>query len=246
MQQRLGLGEGLLGVALLGSALGSWPPCRLSGPWSPASRACARWYDGALALPLARHAGAGAEPVLARGRPHATRGGERRARRGDERSGRRGRARVWAFDHVLLSCGLELRRPRRSSSRRSPGFPRVGPLPHFTAVAILSAIAFVGAYGSLLPSHADASEEGAPAFVRPTRALLRAWDHLVLCPSRGGRYGRLERRLPGRHLGRTRASRPPDTRRSQSRWPLDASSAMGSRNAWARPRLSARAGLLPP
>src|SRR3712207_8067401 len=45
----------------------------------------------------------------------------------------------------------------------------VGPLPHFCVVAILSLIAFVGAYGALLPSHADASEEGAPAFARPTR-----------------------------------------------------------------------------
>jgi predicted MFS family arabinose efflux permease len=48
----------------------------------------------------------------------------------------------------------------------------VGPLPHFSAVAVLSAIAFVGAYRALLPSHADASEEGAPAFARPTRVLL--------------------------------------------------------------------------
>jgi MFS family permease len=48
----------------------------------------------------------------------------------------------------------------------------VAPLPHFSALAIVAAIAFVVAYGSLLPSHADASDEGTPAFARPTRALL--------------------------------------------------------------------------
>jgi fucose permease len=48
----------------------------------------------------------------------------------------------------------------------------IGPLPHFSAVAVLAAIAFVAAYGALLPSVADASQEGTPAFARPTRALL--------------------------------------------------------------------------
>ncbi|HEY6582645.1 MAG TPA: MFS transporter [Rubrobacter sp.] len=48
----------------------------------------------------------------------------------------------------------------------------VSPLPHFAAVAVLSAIAFASAYASLLPSRADASDEGTPAFARPTRALL--------------------------------------------------------------------------
>jgi fucose permease len=48
----------------------------------------------------------------------------------------------------------------------------IGPLPHFCAVAIVAAIAFFVAYGSLLPSRTDASDEGTPAFARPTRALL--------------------------------------------------------------------------
>jgi len=48
----------------------------------------------------------------------------------------------------------------------------VSPLPHFAAVAVLSAIAFASAYASLLPSRADASDEGTPTFARPTRALL--------------------------------------------------------------------------
>jgi fucose permease len=48
----------------------------------------------------------------------------------------------------------------------------IGPLPHFCGVAALAALAFVVAYGALLPSRADASGKGTPAFARPTRALL--------------------------------------------------------------------------
>jgi hypothetical protein len=79
---------------------------------------------------------------------------------------------VRAPDHVLLPRRLELRRPRRGSPRRPVGVPGGRPLPHFAMVAILAAIVFVVAYGSLLPSHADASDEGTPAFARPTRVLL--------------------------------------------------------------------------
>lgn len=48
----------------------------------------------------------------------------------------------------------------------------VQPLPHFSAVAILCALASILAYRQLLPDSADAAEDGAPAFARPTRALL--------------------------------------------------------------------------
>ncbi len=48
----------------------------------------------------------------------------------------------------------------------------IGPLPHLAAVAFLCATVAVVAYGSLLPASADAADEGAPAFARPTRALL--------------------------------------------------------------------------
>jgi len=48
----------------------------------------------------------------------------------------------------------------------------MGPLPHFTVIAVLSAIAFAAVYKKLLPAGADASEDGAPAFARPTRALM--------------------------------------------------------------------------
>ena len=48
----------------------------------------------------------------------------------------------------------------------------IQPLYHFVAVAALCGIASVIAYRRLLPASADAAEDGAPAFARPTRALL--------------------------------------------------------------------------
>ncbi len=48
----------------------------------------------------------------------------------------------------------------------------LGLLSHFSAVAVLSAVTALAAYGSLLPASADAGSHGAPAFARPTRALL--------------------------------------------------------------------------
>ena len=66
MQQRLGLGEGLLGRPARGCGWGPGRHAACRGPGLPLREPARRWYDGALALPLARHAGAGAEPVLAR------------------------------------------------------------------------------------------------------------------------------------------------------------------------------------
>jgi len=48
----------------------------------------------------------------------------------------------------------------------------IGPLPHLSVVGLLCAVAALAAFRSLLPSSADAADEGAPAFARPTRALL--------------------------------------------------------------------------
>ncbi|MGB3681678.1 MAG: MFS transporter [Rubrobacteraceae bacterium] len=48
----------------------------------------------------------------------------------------------------------------------------IQPLPHFSAVALLCATVSIVAYRRLLPASADAAEDGAPAFARPTRALL--------------------------------------------------------------------------
>ena len=48
----------------------------------------------------------------------------------------------------------------------------VKPLPHFSAVAVLCAVVSIVAYRRLMPADADAAEDGAPAFARPTRALM--------------------------------------------------------------------------
>jgi MFS family permease len=48
----------------------------------------------------------------------------------------------------------------------------IQPLTHFSAVAVLCAVVSLIAYRGLLPASADVSEDGAPAFARPTRALL--------------------------------------------------------------------------
>jgi predicted MFS family arabinose efflux permease len=48
----------------------------------------------------------------------------------------------------------------------------IAPLPHLATIGALGATAAAVAYGALLPASADAADEGAPAFARPTRALL--------------------------------------------------------------------------
>jgi hypothetical protein len=48
----------------------------------------------------------------------------------------------------------------------------VGVAPHLLGMAALSAIAAVLVFGALLPAGADRGERGAPAFARPTRALV--------------------------------------------------------------------------
>jgi MFS family permease len=48
----------------------------------------------------------------------------------------------------------------------------VGPLPHLAAVGAICATAALFAYHFLLPAAADAGEVGAPSFARPTTALL--------------------------------------------------------------------------
>lgn len=48
----------------------------------------------------------------------------------------------------------------------------IKPLVHFSVVSGLCAISALIAYRSLLPANTDAGEAGAPAFARPTRALM--------------------------------------------------------------------------
>ena len=173
VQQRLGLGEGLLGVALLGAAVGALAAMPLVG--ALVSRFGSRRIVGVTALLLVFSL---VLPALA---PNlfllmpalvllgAANGGLDVAMNAQAVAVERGYGRpIMSSFHAAWSFG-GLGGAALGGLLASRG---VGPVPHFSAVASLAAIAFIGAYGALLPSHTDASEEGAPAFARPTRALL--------------------------------------------------------------------------
>src|ERR687890_657577 len=173
IKDELGLGEGLLGVALLGAAVGALVAMPLVG--ALVSRFGSRRVVGTTALLLSLSL---VTPALA---PNlfslmaalmllgAANGGLDVSMNAQAVVVERGYGRpIMSSFHAAWSFG-GLAGAALGGLLASLG---VGPVPHFSAVAVLSAIAFVGAYRALLPSHADASEEGAPAFARPTRALL--------------------------------------------------------------------------
>ena len=173
IKDELGLGEGLLGVALLGAAVGALLAMPLVG--ALVSRFGSRRVVGttALLLTLSLVLPALAPSLLflalALAMLGAANGGLDVAMNAQAVAVERGYGRpimssfhaAWSFGGLAGAALGGLLASRT-----------VGPLPHFSTVAILAAIAFAGAYGALLPSRADASEEGAPAFARPTRALL--------------------------------------------------------------------------
>jgi MFS family permease len=173
IKERLGLGDGLLGVALLGSAVGALVAMPLVG--ALVSRFGSRRIVGttALALPVSL-----LMPALAPSLPllvpavvvlGAANGGLDVAMNAQAVAVERGYGRpIMSSFHAAWSFG-GLAGAALGGLLASRG---VTPLPHFAVVAILAAIVFVVAYGSLLPSHADAFDEGTPAFARPTRALL--------------------------------------------------------------------------
>jgi MFS family permease len=173
IKERLDLGEGLLGVALLGAAVGALVAMPLVG--ALVSRFGSRRVVGASALVLAVSL---LMPALA---PSllllvpalvllgAANGGLDVAMNAQAVAVERGYGRpIMSSFHAAWSFG-GLAGAALGGLLASLG---IGPLPHFSVVAVLAAIAFAGAYGTLLPSRADASEEGTPAFARPTRALL--------------------------------------------------------------------------
>ena len=173
VQQRLGLGEGLLGVALLGAAVGALAAMPLVG--ALVSRLGSRRIVGTTAalLVLALVTPALAPSLLllvsALMLLGAANGGLDVSMNAQAVAVERGYGRpIMSSFHAAWSFG-GLAGAALGGLLASRG---VGPLPHFFAVAILAAIAFAIAYKALLPSHSDASEEGAPAFARPTRALL--------------------------------------------------------------------------
>jgi predicted MFS family arabinose efflux permease len=173
IKERLGLGEGLLGVALLGAAVGALVAMPIVG--ALVSRLGSRRVVGTAALLLSVSL---LMPALAPNLPFlmlalvmlgAANGGLDVAMNAQAVAVERGYGRpIMSSFHAAWSFG-GLAGAALGGLSASQG---IGPLPHFSAVAVLCAIAFVVAYGSLLPSRADASEEGAPAFARPTRALL--------------------------------------------------------------------------
>ena len=173
VQQRLGLGEGLLGVALLGAAVGALAAMPVVG--ALVSRFGSRRVVGATALLLVLSL---ALPALAPSLLFlvpalvllgAANGGLDVAMNAQAVAVEKGYGGpIMSSFHAAWSFG-GLAGAALGGLLASRG---VGPLPHFSAVAVLAAIAFALTYNALLPSHADASEGGAPAFARPTRALF--------------------------------------------------------------------------
>ena len=173
IKERLDLGEGLLGVVLLGAAVGALVAMPVVG--ALVSRFGSRRVVGVsalvltIALPLPGLAPSLPLLVLAVVMLGASNGGLDVAMNAQAVAVERGYGRpIMSSFHAAWSFG-GLGGAALGGLLASRG---IGPLPHFSAVAVLAAIAFVAAYGALLPSDTDASEEGAPAFARPTRALL--------------------------------------------------------------------------
>jgi MFS family permease len=173
IKERLGLGEGMLGVVLLGAAVGALVAMPVVG--ALVSRFGSRRIVGVSALTLsvvlltpglASSLFLLVPAVVLLG---AANGGLDVAMNAQAVAVERGYGRpIMSSFHAAWSFG-GLGGAALGGLLASRG---IGPLPHFAAVAVLAAIAFAVAYGALLPSGADASEEGTPAFARPTRALL--------------------------------------------------------------------------
>ena len=173
LKEKLNLGEGLLGVALLGAAIGALVAMPVVG--ALVSRFGSRRIVGVSALALSVVL---LTPGLAQSLPllmlavvllGAANGGLDVAMNAQAVAVERGYGRpIMSSFHAAWSFG-GLGGAALGGLLASRG---IGPLPHFAAVGVLAAIAFTVAYGTLLPSGADASEEGTPAFARPTRALL--------------------------------------------------------------------------
>ena len=174
IQGRLDLGEGLLGVALLGAAVGALVSMPLAG--ALASRFGSRRVVGttALLLPLSIVLPALAPGLLSLVPAVAVLGAANGALDVSMNSQavavEKGYGRpIMASFHAAFSFG-GLAGASIGGLVASAG---VEPLPHLAVAAALCAAAAAVAYRALLPASADAAaDEGAPAFARPTRALL--------------------------------------------------------------------------
>ena len=173
VQDRLGVGEGLLGVALLGAAVGALLSMTVTG--ALISRLGSRRVVGATALllpvsliplALAPNVAALALALLLVGASNGALDVSMNSHAVvvEERYGRR----IMSSFHAAFSFGA------LAGSVLGGGVAYLGVdvLPHFLIVFVLATLAAVPAYRALLPSDADAAEGGTPAFARPTRALL--------------------------------------------------------------------------
>ncbi len=173
IQEKLALGEGLLGVGLLGAAVGALVSMPLAG--ALASRFGSRRVVGATALLLPLSI---VLPALASGLLFlvpaiavlgAANGALDVSMNSQAVAVEKGYGRpIMSSFHAAFSFG-GLAGASIGGLVASAG---VGPFPHLAAVAALCVTAALVAYRALLPASADAAEEGAPAFARPTRALL--------------------------------------------------------------------------
>lgn len=172
VQDRLGIGEGLLGVALLGAAVGALLSMTVVG--GLVSRFGSRRVVGVSALllpfsliPLALapnvvlltaalvFVGASNGALDVSMNAHAVAVETRYVRR------------IMSSFHAAFSFGALA----GSVVGGGVAYLGIGVLPHFFAVFVLGTVAAVPAYLALLPSDADAAG-GAPSFARPSRALL--------------------------------------------------------------------------
>jgi MFS family permease len=172
VQERLDLGEGLLGLALLGMAAGSLVSMPLAG--GLVSRLGSRPVVGAtglgffLALPLLAWSPSLAFLVLALAFAGASGGSldvsmNAHAVAVEKVQGRP----IMSSFHAAFSLG-GLAGAAVGGGVAAWG---VGVAPHLASVSALSLAAFALAYLRMLPADEDRGESGEPALARPTRAL---------------------------------------------------------------------------
>lgn len=173
VQQKLSLGEGALGLALLGMAVGALVSMPLTG--ALISRFGSRPVVGGAALSLAL---AMVLPALAPGLLSlaaalfvlgASNGALDVSMNSQAVAVEKGYGRpIMASFHAAFSFG-GLAGAAVGGVVAAAG---IGVLAHLSAVAGLALVAALLAYRALMPAGADAGEDGAPAFARPNRALL--------------------------------------------------------------------------
>lgn len=173
VQGELSLSEGLLGLALLGAAVGAMVSMPLAGALT--SRFGSRRVVGITALLLSFSLIPPAlAPSLALLIPALMLFGAANGALDVSMNSqavvveqRYGRPIMSSFHAAFSFGGLA-----GAASGGLVAAAGIGPLPHLSAIAVLCALAALVAYRPLLPASADAVGDGAPAFARPTRALL--------------------------------------------------------------------------